>query len=131
MRHSYRLVLDFRPLCDNLLGALTQLGLLACYTTSFVMRLAASKFVVPATLARSSGPDAGILRNRWEHCNVDFRPPSVSDETLSHRCLECVFELCALLHRNASQYPRLVRGSVAPLEEPRGCEARDHCPRQS
>jgi hypothetical protein len=52
MRHSYRLVLDFRPLCDNLLGALTQLGLLACYTTSFVMRLAASKFVVPATLKR-------------------------------------------------------------------------------
>ena len=76
-------------------------------------------------------PHAIILRNRWEHCNVDFGPPSVSDETLSHRCLECVFELCALLHRNASQYPRLVRGSVARLGEPRDCEARDQCPRRS
>src|ERR1700674_5436103 len=58
LRHatSYRLVLDFRPLCDNLLvsglDAARSASMLYSAETSFVMRPAASKFVVVTANAR-------------------------------------------------------------------------------
>ena len=58
LRHatSYRLVLDFRPLCDNLLvsglDAARSASMLYSAKTSFVMRPAASKFVVVTANAR-------------------------------------------------------------------------------